>query len=125
MTFFREARLIEDHHSLRGSHIFMHQTMVRPEHLGVIPDRITDAARPRPHVPALHLEGYGFDRFAFQLTELAYHVMEEMVPGFAPRTALAKGGMKAVQFVHKAFDIAGIKRKLGDGEHVPFGPTGW
>jgi hypothetical protein len=99
--------------------------MVRPEHLGVIPDRVTNAALHRPHIPALHLEGHGFDRFAFQMTELAHHVVEEMVPGLAPRKAIAKGSMKAVQFVHKACDIAGLKRKLGDGEHVPFGPTGW
>jgi hypothetical protein len=30
-----------------------------------------------------------------------------------------KSGMKAVQFVHQAFDISGIQRKLGDREHVP------
>jgi hypothetical protein len=62
---------------------------------------------------------------AVQITELAHHVVEEMVPGLAPRKATAKSGMKAVQFVHQAFDISGMKRKLGDGEHVPFGPTRW
>jgi hypothetical protein len=39
--------------------------------------------------------------------------------------ATTKGGMKAVQFVQKAFDIAGIKRKLGDSEAVPCGATRW
>jgi hypothetical protein len=103
----------------------MYQTMVRPEHLGVIPDRVTDAALHRPHVSALYLEGHGFDRFAFQITELTHHIVEEVIPGLAPRKAIVKCGMKAVQFVHKTFDIAGIKRKLGDSEHVPFRPTRW
>jgi hypothetical protein len=48
-----------------------------------------------------------------------------MGPGLAPRKAIAKGGMNAVPFGHTAFAIVGIKRKLGDGEHVPFGPTRW
>src|SRR5262249_13471536 len=82
--------------------------------------RAASPARSRPH-----LEGHGCDRLAFQITELAHHVIEEMVPGLAPRKALATGGVKAVPFVHKALDIAGIKRQLGDCEHVPFGPTGW
>ncbi len=125
MAFCREARLIEDHHPPRVSPLFMHQAMVRAEHRGVIPDRVTDAALPRPYGPTLSLEGHGFDRLAFPITALAPHIVAELIPGLGPGQAIGNGGMNAVPCVPNAFDIVGIKRQLRDREHVPCGPTRW
>jgi hypothetical protein len=65
--------------------------MVRPEHLRVVPDRVPDATLHRTHLAVFHPQGHGFDRCAVQLTDLAHHVVEEMVPWLAPRKALTKG----------------------------------
>ncbi len=99
--------------------------MVRPQHLRVIPDDLTETPLHRPHAASFDPQRDGFDRFAFQGTELAHHIAKEMFPRLAPGKTIVEGVMKPPQFVEQAFDVTVVHGKLGDGKLLTFRPPGW
>src|SRR5215813_4559715 len=99
--------------------------MVRPTHLHFIPDHLADESLHRTDVPPVHLQRHRLDRFAFEGTELPYHVPKELLPRLAPRKTPGERRMKTPQFVQESFDITLRKRKLRDGKHLAFSPTCW
>src|SRR4029434_9480180 len=75
---FDKARFIEHQHAFRIAHRLGDELMVVPQHLLLIPECVTDKSLHPPDGASCHLEGHGLDGLAFQLTELAYHIVEEM-----------------------------------------------
>ncbi len=69
------------------------------------------------------LEGHGLDRFAFEFTELADHVVKEMLTGLAAQKTMPELLLEGLEFVQESVDIMGGKIKRGDGEQLAFGPT--
>src|SRR5215831_6099495 len=96
---FGEARLVKDQDPLGLAHIVVDQAMVGVPHLRLIPDDLTETPLHRPHVAAFYPQRDGLDRFAFQGTELAYHIAKEMLPRLAPGKTLVEDCMKTPQFV--------------------------
>jgi hypothetical protein len=88
-----------------------------------IPERIAHEPLHRPDFAAFHLEGHGFDRFAFQGTELAHPIIKKLVPRFLPGKTRAKGGVEPTKFVHERINITPGECKLGNSKRLPSRPT--
>jgi hypothetical protein len=122
-AFFHEPRFIDDQHAIGLAHLVLDQAMIRFQHRRFIPQRIADEALHGPHLAALYLQGHRFDGFTFQGAELAYHIVEKLVPRFLAGETCPKGGVEPAEFVHKRVDIAPGERKLGNGNHLVCRPT--
>ena len=125
LALFDKARLVEHQDPIGGAHLLGHELMIVPPHLFLIPDDITDKALQSTDRAALHLEGHGLDRLAFQLTELPHHIVKEMGPRLTAGKTVVKGGLELPQFLHEPFHIAGDEVKGGNGKAFTADPTGW
>ena len=96
--------------------------MIRLTHRVLIPPIIAHAALHAPNVAPVDVEGHGLNGFAFQGTELADHVVEEMLAGLAPRKTPPELVMERLEFVKKSVNIARGEIKLREGESLAFGP---
>ena len=56
---------------------------------------------------------HGLDGFAFELTELAHHIIEEMRTRLTACKTVMKGGLELPQFAHEAFHITGTRSNVG------------
>src|SRR5262249_59167959 len=83
------------------AHLLLDQAMIGLQHGVFIPERLTDEPLHRPDLAALHLQGYRFDGFAGEGTELPHHRVEKLVPWFLPGKTRPKGRMEPTEFVHK------------------------
>src|SRR5262249_24837724 len=122
---FDKARLVKHQDPIGGTHLLGHEVMIVPPHLFLIPDDITDKALQAPDRAALHLEGHGLDRLAFQLTELPDHIIKEMPTRLTAGKTVVKGGLERPQFLHEPCHIAGDEVKGGNGKAFTAAPTGW
>src|SRR5262249_6317629 len=99
LPLFDKSRLIEHEDASRIAHRVGHELMVVPPHLLLIPAHITD----KPLQPAdgtpLDLEGHGLNRFPFEPTQLAYHIVEEMGARLAASKTVVKSRLELPQFI--------------------------
>jgi hypothetical protein len=77
-ALFDKARFIEHQDALRLPQCVRHELLVVPSHLLLIPGDITDKPLHPTDGAPLDLEGHRLDRLAFELAELAHHIIEEM-----------------------------------------------
>src|SRR5262249_4292078 len=124
LALFCKARLLEDQHPTGPAHLLLDHALICPQHGVVIPERLTEEPLHRPDLAALHLQGYRFDGFAGEGTELPHHRVEKLVPWFLPGKTRPKGRMEPTEFVHKSVDLAPSERKLGNGKRLVCRPTG-
>jgi len=87
LPFFDKAALVENHHALRLAHLVGQQGVVNLPHLVCFPDIIADEALHAPDVAAFDMNGHGLNGLALKRAELAHHVVEEMLTGFAAHKA--------------------------------------
>src|SRR5215510_11942666 len=99
--------------------------MVVPPHLLLIPGHITDKPLQPTDGAPLDLEGHRLDRLAFELAELAHHIVEEMGARLTAGKTVVEGRLKLPQCLHEPFHIAGNDIKRGDGKCFAGSPTGW
>src|SRR5215813_5675900 len=99
--------------------------MVIPLHLFLIPVHITDEPLQPTDGTPFDVEGHGLDGLAFELTELAHHIVKEMGARLTTGKTVVKGGLELPQCFHEPFHIAGDKVKRGNGKAFAAGPTGW
>jgi hypothetical protein len=125
LALFDKARLIEHQDALGITHGLGHELMVIPQHLLLIPPDITDKPLEPTDRPPFDMEGHGLNRLAFELAELANHIVKEMGPWLTARKTVVKGGLERPQFVHEAFHITRDEVKRGNGKFITIGPTGW
>src|SRR5262245_45964665 len=125
LAFFDETCLVEPQDAIGIAHLLGDELMVIPPHLVLIPDDITEKALQSTDRAALHLEGHGLDRLAFQLTALPHHLVKAMGPRLTAGKTVVKGGLKRPQFFHAPFHSAGDEVKGGNGKAFAAGPTGW
>src|SRR5262249_43081122 len=97
--------------------------MIVPPHLLLIPAPITDKPLQPPNGASLDLECHGLDRLAFQLTELANHIVKEMDTRLTAGKTVVKGGLELPEFLCESLHIAGHHIKYGKA--FTGGPTGW
>jgi hypothetical protein len=71
------------------------------------------------------VEGHRFNRLAFQVTELADHVVKEMGARLTPCKAVVKRGLKLPEFLQELFRITGDKVKGRNSKSYVGSPTGW
>src|SRR5256886_17285494 len=94
--------------------------MVCLAHLVFIPDVIAHAALHPPDVAPFDVERHRLDRFAFEDTALADHVVEEVLAGLTPRKTRLEGVVKSPKFIKKSVPNLGGEVKLGDGKRLAF-----
>jgi hypothetical protein len=99
--------------------------MVIPQHLLLIPRNIAEKPLQPADCPPSDTEGHRLNRFPFERTQLADHIVKKMRPRLTPGKTVVKGGLELPQFVHEAFHIAGHEIKRRDGKALMIGPTGW
>src|SRR5262249_54924592 len=124
VAFFCKAGLIEGQHPPALAPLLLAPAPTRLHQRRFLPERPTDAPLHRPDLAALHLQGYRFDGFAGEGTELPHHRVEKLVPWFLPGKTRPKGRMEPTEFVHKSVDFAPSERKLGNGKRLVCRPTG-
>src|SRR5262245_56114607 len=123
LAFFHEPRLIDNQHASRLAHLVLDQAMIRLPHSPFVPQRLTDEALHRPALAALHLQGHRCDRLAFKHAELAYHIVENLVPRLLPGKTGPKGRVEPTAFIHERLNIAPCQGKLGNRKRLPCRPT--
>jgi hypothetical protein len=99
--------------------------MVTPQPLLLSPPDLTDKPLEPADRPPCDMEGHGRNRLAFELAELADHIVKEMGPRLTARKTVVQGGLELPQFVHEAFHIPRDEVKCGNGKFITIGPTGW
>src|SRR5262249_47241880 len=99
--------------------------MVVPPHLLFIPASITDEPLHPTDGAPLDREGYGLDRLAFELTQLAHHIVGEMGTRLTAGKTVVEDRLKLPQFLHEPFHILGDDLKRGHGKAFALGLTGW
>ena len=80
--------------------------MIRLAHRVFIPDIIAQAALHAANVAPRDLECHGLDGFAFECTELAHHVVEEVLAGLTASKTGPEVVMERPEFIQESFDIA-------------------
>src|SRR5207245_11357975 len=94
LPLFDKACLIKHQDAIRITHFVGHELMVVPQHLLLIPDHITD----KPLHPAdgapLDLEAPRLNRLAFELAELAHHIVEEIGARVTACTTVVKSRLE-------------------------------
>jgi hypothetical protein len=123
VAFFHKPCLIDDQYTIGLAHLVLEQAMIRLQHRRFIPQCLTDKALHGPYLATLHLQGHRFNGFAFQGTELAYHIVEKLVPRFLAGKTRPKGGVEPTEFVHEMVNIASRKCKLGNSKRLVCCPT--
>jgi hypothetical protein len=91
----------------------------------LIPGHITEKPLQPTDGAPLDLQGHGLDRLAFELAELAHHIVEEMGARLTAGKTVVEGRLKRPQFLHEPFHIAGDEVKRGNGKAFTAGPTSW
>ena len=67
----------------------------------------------------------GDDGLAFERTQLAHHIVEEMGTRLTTGKTVVESRLKLPQFLHEPFHIAGDEVKGGNGKAFTADPTGW
>jgi hypothetical protein len=106
LAFFGKAALVHDHHPIGVPPIVIEPLVVAVAHRRLVPEIITHEPVHAPHVAPVDFQGERLDGFARQGAQLSDQIAEQMLAGFAPGEALAKGLMNAPQFMEETFDIA-------------------
>src|SRR2546423_206307 len=99
--------------------------MIVPPHLLLIPGDITDKPLHPTDGTPLDLKGHRLDRLAFELAELAHHIVEEMSAWLTAGKTVVEGRLKRPKFPHEPFHIARYEVKRGNSKAFAAGPTGW
>jgi hypothetical protein len=123
LPFFHKARLLHHQHALGITHLGGDQPMIRLAPLVFVPDIITDEALHAADVAPRDLECHGLNGFAFECTELAHHIVEEMPAGLATSKTGAEVVMESLEFIQESFDIAGGELKPWEGEPLVWRAT--
>src|SRR4030095_9739136 len=115
LALFDKTRLVE-HQDTRGvPHLFGHELVVVPEHLLLIPDDITEKPLHPTDGAPLDVESHGLDRLAFELTQLAHHIVEEIGTRLTPCKTIVEDGLERPEFLREPFHIprADVKSRAG------------
>ena len=120
----RLACLIEHEDTIRVADLVGYELMVVLPHLLLILPSLADKPLQPADSPPLDVEGHRFNRLAFQLTELAYHVVKEMGARLTPPKAVVKGRLQLPELLHEPFYITGHKVKCRHGKSYVGSPTG-
>src|SRR5256712_13731605 len=94
--------------------------MVCLAHMVFIPDVIAHAALHPPDVAPFDVERHRLDRFAFEGTALADHVVEEVLAGLTPRKTRPEEVVKSPKIIKKSVNILGGELKLWGGQSLAF-----
>jgi hypothetical protein len=114
LTLFDETAFIEDQGALRAAEIIIYQTAILGYDFIIVPWRIAHKPLHGPDITVFHGQGDRLDGFALKLAELPGHVIEKMLPGFAPLKAVGELFVESFEFIAETFDIAFAKVKFWD-----------
>jgi hypothetical protein len=90
-ALFDEAGLIKHQDAVWLPHLLGYELMVIPHHLLLIPVHITDELlQPTDRAP-FDVESHRLNRLAFELAQLAYHIVQEMSPRLTACITVVKG----------------------------------
>jgi hypothetical protein len=98
--------------------------MVSLPHLIFFPDIIADEALHAPDVTAFDMNSHGLNGLSLKRAELARHVVQEMLTGFAAYKTRVKGLMELMELVEKSLHIGAGQVKVGLDIWVLLGTTG-
>jgi hypothetical protein len=73
--------------------------MVIPPHLFLIPVHLTDKPLQPTDGPPFDVEGHGLNRLAFEPTQLAHHIVEEMGARLTACKTVVKSRLELPQFI--------------------------
>jgi hypothetical protein len=124
LTFFDKATLVENDHAPRLTPLVGHHAMGSLPHLIFFPDIIADEALHTPDVAPFDMNSHGLNGLALKRTELARHVVKEMLTGFATHKTRVKGLMDLMELIEKSLYIGAGQVKVGPDIWVLLGTTG-
>jgi hypothetical protein len=125
LALFDKACLIEHQDTVWLPHRLSHELMVIPQHLFLIPAPITDKSLQATDRPPRDMEGHRLNRLAFELTQLANHVVKELRPRLTAAKTVVKGRLELPQFIQEAFHITGDNVKHRNSKALTISPTSW
>jgi hypothetical protein len=114
LALFDETAFIKDQGAVRAAEIIINETAILDYDFIIVPWRIAHKPLHGPDITVFHGQGDGFDGFALKLAELPGHVIEKMLPGFAPLKAISELFVESFEFIAETFDIAFAKVKFWD-----------
>src|SRR5207249_5536976 len=91
LALFDEACLIEHQDAGWITHLLGHELMVIPHHLLLIPAHITDKPLQPTDSAPFDVEGHRLNRLAFELAQLAHHIVKEMGTRLTACKTIVKG----------------------------------
>jgi hypothetical protein len=98
--------------------------MVSLPHLICFPDIIADEAWHASDVTAFDMNRHGLNGLSLKRTELACHVVQKMLTGFAAHKTRMKSLVELMELVEKSLHIGAGQGKVGLNIRVLLGTTG-